>query len=86
MYTLTMKKVLTVRETRANFHKVLKMAANNETIVIENQDTGEKFKIISFQEKPKRSKTAFLKALSKIGFQSGDPTEIRESAKNRLAL
>lgn len=81
-----MRKVLSVRETRANFHKVLKMAANNETIVIENQDTGEKFKIIPFQEKPTKHKRAILKSLSQVGLQSNTPEEIREIVKDRLTL
>lgn len=79
-----MKNILSVREARANFHQLLKMVKNKEDVIVENQQTGEKFRIASFEEKPSKNKSYLLKQIAKINLKSSKPDEIRRIIKTRL--
>ena len=79
-----MKKILSVREARANFHQVLKMVKNKEDIIVQNQETGEQFRILPVEEVPKKLKQAILKNLSQTGFKSSSPDKIRDILSTRL--
>lgn len=79
-----MKKVVSVREARSNFHNLLKMVKAKEDIIVENQETGDKFRIISFEEKPKKNKRSILKKISAVNLKSTGIGDLRKVLSSRL--
>lgn len=77
-------KVFNVSEARAKLFEIFNLVAVGKKIVIINSDTGKKFQIIPFEEKPKKDMGKLLKKAAKVGFTSMSPKEMKKIFETRL--